>query len=117
MQWSRNGWLAPVPDRKTVLKGAGSLIGQAAAHGALYGQLHRERLLYENEAQRRLGDVGQMNEAEWQVLRQAAARKGRRQINEAFAKGKPTAAVDLQAAQVQLAAEIDAILDELRPLH
>ena len=69
MQWSRNGWLAPVPDRKTVLKGAGSLIGQAAAHGALYGQLHRERLLYENEAERRLGDVGQINEAEWQVLR------------------------------------------------
>ena len=93
-----------MPDRKTVLTGAGSLIGQAAAHGVLYGELHRERQLYENEAERRLSE-------------NAASKKGRRQINEAFAKGKPSAMPDVGAARRQLPAEIEAILRDLRPLH
>ena len=80
------------------------MIGQAAAHGVLYGELHRERQLYENEAERRLSE-------------NAASKKGRRQINEAFAKGKPSAMPDVGAARRQLPAEIEAILWDLRPLH
>jgi len=50
-----------MPDRRTILTGAGSLIGQAAAHGVLYGELHRERQLYHNEALNRLADIGKIN--------------------------------------------------------
>ena len=41
------------------------MIGQAAAHGVLYGELHREHQLCHNEALNRLADIGQMDEAEW----------------------------------------------------
>ena len=106
-----------MPDRKTILTGAGSLIGQAAAHGVLYGELHRERQLYENEAERRLSEVGRISAAEWQLVQNAASKKGRRQINEAFAKGKPTAMPDVGAARRQLPAEIETLIRDLRPLH
>jgi len=93
------------------------LIGQAAAHGVLYGELHRERQLYENEAERRLSEVGRISAAEWQLVQNAASKKGRRQINEAFAKGKPTAMPDVGAARRQLPAEIETLIRDLRPLH
>lgn|GEM_PF-6527998 len=51
------------------------------------------------------------------MIRSAAEKRGRRQINEAFAKEKATVAADAQSALRTLPAEIDGIITDLRLLH
>lgn len=105
-----------MPSRRTILQGAGALVGQAAAHGTLYGELHRERILYRNQAKMRLDDLGRINDEEWELVRQEALRKGERQILEAGRKGK----VDHEAVEDALNAlpgAIEDIIDWLKTFH
>lgn len=50
--------------RQKRIQSAGALVGQAAAHGVLYGQHHRERVLYETLAEDELEPLGKLNEDE-----------------------------------------------------
>jgi hypothetical protein len=99
-----------MPSRRKRIQGVGALIGQSAAHGALYGELQRERVLYEGQARDELEEIGRLNDNEWKDLKAVALTRGMRQIREAVPKGKVPPEVGDRAI-ARLAEEIDRLLE------
>jgi len=67
------------------------LIGQAAAHGIMYGDEDRERILYLHQALDKTERFGSINDKERDFVIFQAIHKGGRQIREAERYGKISA--------------------------
>ena len=100
--------------RRTNLRSIGSLIGQAVAHGLLYGGKNREKMLYEWQARDKAEGFGRISDEEKDFVAVEAVRKGRRQIREAERSGKINI-IESRNAQCLLDNEVDSVLGKLFP--
>jgi len=100
--------------RRTNLQSIGSLIGQAVAHGLLYGGKNREKLLYEWQARDKAERFGRISDEERDFVTVEAVRKGGRQIREAERSGKITV-IESRNAERLLDNEVDSVVGKLFP--